>query len=43
MGPAVRAAELLSAATPCHTETGTCAKWLRSRIKEAAPQVLATG
>jgi hypothetical protein len=40
---AVRDGDLLAAATPCHAETETCAKWLRSRIKEVAPQVLAAG
>jgi hypothetical protein len=40
---AVRDADLLAAAGPCHAETETCAKWVRSRIKEVAPQVFATG
>lgn len=40
---AVRDADLLAAATPCHAETETCAKWVRSRIKEVSPQVYATG
>jgi hypothetical protein len=40
---AVRDAELLATAQPCHAETETCAKWARSRIKELAPQVYAAG
>jgi len=40
---AVRDADLLAAAGPCHAETETCAKWARSRIKELAPQVYAAG
>ena len=40
---AVPDADLLAAAGPCHAETETCAKWVRSRIKEVAPQVLAAG
>jgi hypothetical protein len=40
---AVRDADLLAAATPAHAETETCAKWVRSRIKEVAPQVYAAG
>jgi hypothetical protein len=40
---ACRDAELLEVATHCHAETETCGKWLRTRIKETSPQVLATG
>jgi hypothetical protein len=40
---AVRDGELLDVISACHEETETCAKWLRTRIKETAPQVLATG
>ena len=40
---AVRDADLLAVAGPCHAEIETCAKWARSRIKEVAPQVFATG
>jgi hypothetical protein len=38
-----RDTDLLTIATRCHTETETCGKWLRTRIKETSPQVLATG
>jgi hypothetical protein len=40
---AARDRELLDVATSCHQETEACGKWLRTRIKESAPQVLATG
>jgi hypothetical protein len=40
---AARDADLLKVATACHEQTETCARWLRTRIKEASPQVLATG
>lgn len=40
---AVRDPELLAAAATCHEEAETRSKWLRTRIKETAPQVLATG
>jgi hypothetical protein len=40
---AKRDKDLLAVATPCHTETETCAKWIRTRIKETSPQVLAAG
>lgn len=40
---AARAEELVSVASSCHEETEACAKWLRTRIKEASPQILATG
>ncbi|HEY6747805.1 MAG TPA: hypothetical protein VI357_19070 [Mycobacteriales bacterium] len=40
---AVRDRELLDAASSCHQEAETRGKWLRTRIKEASPQVLATG
>ena len=35
--------ELLRVVTECHEEAETRGKWLRTRIKESAPQVLATG
>ena len=40
---AVRDRELLQIAGVCHEEAETRSKWLRTRIKESAPQVLATG
>jgi hypothetical protein len=40
---AARDRELLDAATACHGETLVQIKWLTTRIKEAAPQALATG
>jgi hypothetical protein len=40
---AKRDKDLLAVATPCHTETEICAKWIRTRIKETSPQVLAAG
>jgi hypothetical protein len=40
---AVRDAALLHVAETCHEQTETCGKWLRSRIKESSPQILATG
>jgi hypothetical protein len=40
---AVRDGDLLDAATSCHQEAEACGKWLRTRIKESSPQVLATG
>ncbi|HEU5161172.1 MAG TPA: hypothetical protein VFU43_29520 [Streptosporangiaceae bacterium] len=40
---AVRDSDLLDVVTACHEQTETCAKWLRTRIKETAPQVLAAG
>ena len=40
---AVRDQELLDAAGSCHQEAEARGKWLRTRIKESAPQVLATG
>jgi hypothetical protein len=40
---AVRDGDLLDVISACHEQTETCAKWLRTRIKETAPQVLATG
>jgi hypothetical protein len=40
---AVRDRELLATVSSCHQEAETCGKWLRTRIKESAPQVLATG
>ena len=38
-----RDAELIDVVTSCHEEAETCGKWLRTRIKEAAPQVYAAG
>jgi hypothetical protein len=38
---AVRDRELIELATGCHEETEISAKWVRTRIKESAPQVLA--
>jgi hypothetical protein len=40
---AARDLELLEVITKSHPETEICAKWLRTRIKETSPQVLATG
>jgi hypothetical protein len=40
---AKRDAELIEVVTRCHEEAETCGKWLRTRIKEAAPQVYAAG
>jgi hypothetical protein len=40
---AVRDRELLQVVSLCHEEAEARGKWLRTRIKEAAPQVLATG
>ncbi|MFI0349398.1 hypothetical protein [Actinomadura sp. 9N407] len=40
---AARDGELLQAIGPCHEAAETRAKWLRTRIKVTAPQVLATG
>jgi len=40
---AARDLELLAVVSECHSQTETCAKWVRTRIKETAPQVLATG
>ena len=40
---AKRDQDLLAVATPCHTETEICARWIRTRIKETSPQVLAAG
>jgi hypothetical protein len=38
-----RDAELIDAVTRCHEEAEMCGKWLRTRIKESAPQVYAAG
>jgi Domain of unknown function (DUF892) len=35
--------ELIEVVTRCHEEAEMCSKWLRTRIKEAAPQVYAAG
>jgi hypothetical protein len=40
---AKRDADLIEAVTRCHEEAEMCGKWLRTRIKEAAPQVYAAG
>jgi hypothetical protein len=40
---AVRDRELLVLVTKCHEDAETRGKWLRTRIKESCPQVLATG
>ena len=40
---AVRDRDLLQVASLCHEEAEARGKWLRTRIKESAPQVLATG
>jgi len=40
---AARDPDLLQAATHCHEETETVGKWLRTRLKQAAPQVLVAG
>ena len=39
---AARDAELLDTATSCHQDAETRGKWLRTRIKEASPQILAS-
>ena len=38
-----RDAELIDVVTRCHEQAKMCGKWLRTRIKEAAPQVYAAG
>lgn len=40
---AVRDRELLREVSRCHEEAEARGKWLRTKIKESAPQVLATG
>jgi hypothetical protein len=40
---ALRDGELLDVISACHEQTEVCAKWLRTRIKETAPQILAAG
>jgi hypothetical protein len=40
---AARDRDLLAAARPCQEEAAMRGKWLRTRIKESAPQVLASG
>lgn len=37
---AVRDRDLLDVVGGCHEEAETCGKWLRTRIKETAPQIL---
>lgn len=39
---AVRDRELLEVTTVCHEQAEAVGKWLRTRIKQSAPQVLAT-
>jgi len=38
-----RDAGLIDVVTRCHEEAEMCGKWVRTRIKEAAPQVYAAG
>jgi hypothetical protein len=38
---AARDRDLIELASHCHEEAETCATWVRTRIKESAPQVLA--
>jgi hypothetical protein len=38
-----RDADLIDVVTRCHEQTEMCGKWLRTRIKDAAPQVYAAG
>jgi hypothetical protein len=40
---AARDRDLLRVVDPCHEEAELRGKWLRTRLKETAPQVLATG
>ena len=40
---AARDPDLVEVATACHEEADGCGRWLRTRLKEAAPQVLASG
>jgi hypothetical protein len=40
---ATRDAELIDAATSCHEQTEGVARWLRTKIKAAAPQILVAG
>jgi hypothetical protein len=40
---AARDRELLTVVSECHEEAEMRGKWLRTRIKDSAPQVLATG
>jgi hypothetical protein len=42
-GKAARDPQLLQVVTECHEHAELRGKWLRTRIKETAPQVLATG
>jgi hypothetical protein len=42
-GQAVRDRELLLVASECNEQAEARGKWLRTRIKETSPQVLATG
>jgi hypothetical protein len=40
---AIRDAKLLSVSETCREQAETCGKWLRTKIKESSPQILATG
>ena len=40
---AVRDRDLLVVVSECHEQAETRGKWLRTRIKESSPQILATG
>jgi hypothetical protein len=40
---AIRDGDLLHVACTCREQAETCGKWLRTRIKESSPQILATG
>ena len=40
---AVRDSDLLETVTECQEQVATCAKWVRTRIKETAPQAYAAG
>lgn len=40
---AIRDGDLLQVACTCREKAETCGKWLRTRIKESPPQILATG
>jgi hypothetical protein len=40
---AIHDGDLLYVACTCREQAETCGKWLRTRIKESSPQILATG
>jgi hypothetical protein len=40
---AIRDGDLLHLACTCREQAETCGKWLRTRIKESSPRILATG